>query len=238
MNLALGVIVIFIIAIPGIIFRLTYLSSHYSKRTINTTAVEEIFNSLFPAFFFHGICIVFLIKIGEVIDFQFIYNLLIGNNTAKNIDVLNNYIGTFLFYIFCNILLNYASAQALRYYVLKYRLYNKIPFLTIYNKWYHVLKPPNGDNSEISVWVDVLVETKNDSVLYRGFITDFWLDRDGGICELHIENVRRREFKNDEKQLSEDEIIQRYYNIPGERFIIKYQDVKNMNLIYYESEIN
>jgi hypothetical protein len=252
MNLALGVLVIFIIAIPGIVFRLTYLSSPYSKRTISTTAIDEIFNSLIPAFIFHGIFILILDAAGKQVDFQFIYNLLIGNNTAKNIDALNGYLAGFMTYMLINTAVNFACAWLLRQGALKYKWYQKLPILSIYNKWYHVLKPESNENGKISVWLDVLVETKTGDLLYRGFLTDFWLDKDGGIRELHFENVRRRVFTNDpvrevssgdpgneseeiaptEEQLRE--VDQRYYYIPGERFIIKYEDVRNMNITYYE----
>jgi hypothetical protein len=291
MNLALGVLVIFLIAIPGIVFRLTYLSSPYSRRTINTTAIDEIFNSLIPAFIFHALFILILEYCGKKVDFQFIYNLLIGNSNAKNIDELNDYLGSFLLYILANTIVNFGFAWTLRYLVLKYKWYKALSFLTIYNRWYAILKPEPGDNGNISVWLDLLVETKDASIIYRGFLTDFWLDKDGGIRELHFENVRRRVFKNDEglgtpnaalntladegqkgivpvapgvnqqltppetnaesttsstseesatEELAPEEIQEidnRYYYIPGEHFIIKYEDVLNMNITYYEEEL-
>ena len=101
----------------------------------------------------------------------------------------------------------------------------------------------------------MLLETKDGGVLYRGFLTDFWLDKEGGIRELHFENVRRRIFKNDietrsielkinEKldeaepaELEINDLDERYYYIPGEHFIIKYEDVLNMNITYYEEAL-
>jgi len=259
MNLALVILVIFIIAIPGIVFRLNYLSSPYSKRTINTTAIDEIFNSLIPAFIFHAIFILIIDAGDRRVDFQYIYNLIIGNNTAKNIDKLNGYLPGFMGYILLNTLANFICAWLLRQAVLKYKWYNTIPALTIYNKWYHILKPEAGENGSISVWLDVLVETKTESILYRGFLTDFWLDKEGGVRELHFENVRRRIFKNDDTRpvdlvingerisdTGDAEIVpeesisavdERYYYIPGELFIIKYDDVKNMNITYYEESL-
>jgi hypothetical protein len=38
-----------------------------------------------------------------------------------------------------------------------------------------------------------------------------------------------------ESEITES-IDERYYYIPGERFIIKYEDVKNMNITYYSEE--
>lgn len=81
--------------------------------------------------------------------------------------------------------------------------------------------------------------------MYRGFLTDFWLDKEGGIKELHMEDVRRRVLSKDvqavHEAVNEDELAEqvdeRYYYIPGELFIIKYEDVKNMNITYFEEEI-
>jgi len=256
MNLALGVLVIFIISIPGIVFRLTYLSSPYSRRTINTTVIDEIFNSLIPAFIFHAVFILVLDARSRRVDFQFIYNPLFGNESAKNIDKLNDYLGGFFWYILLNTLVNFGFAAMLRFFVLRYKWYKTLSFLTIYNRWYPVLKPEPTENGTISVWLDVLVETKDGGVLYRGFLTDFWLDKNGGIRELHFENVRRRVFKNDadpngvsltingesvpEAEPTAQELLEvdeRYYYIPGEHFIIKYQDVLNMNITYYEEAL-
>jgi len=268
MSLAIGFLIIFLLAVPGIVFRVTYLSSPYSKRNINTTTLEEIYSSLIPAFIFHAISILILTGLGFSINFQFIFNLLIGNNGAKDINRLNHYLSPFLAYMFINTVTNFLSALLLRRLVLKYNLYKRYPVLSIYNKWYDILKPKGNKNDRISVWLDVLLETKNDMLIYRGFLTDFWLDKDGGIKELHMEDVRRRVLSRDEKiesidraiaevataatvgttsdagmndpvvfdSESTEEIDERYYHIPGEIFIIKYEDVKNMNITYYLEE--
>lgn len=265
MSLAIGFLIVFLLAVPGILFRITYLSSPYSKRNINTTTLEEIYSSLIPAFIFHAASILFLFSLGYTIDFQFVFNLLIGSNTAKNINRLNIYLTPFLVYMAINTCLNFGFALLLRRVVLRNKLYKKYPALSIYNKWYDILKPKGTRDNPISVWLDVLLETKNDVLIYRGFLTDFWLDKDGGIKELHMEDVRRRVMSKDIKLQSEEpgpgadqlpdngadtpaaleqvfeseiteSIDERYYYIPGERFIIKYEDVKNMNITYYSEE--
>ncbi|RYY12618.1 MAG: hypothetical protein EOO04_33320, partial [Chitinophagaceae bacterium] len=191
MSLAVGFLIIFLLAVPGIVFRVTYLSSPYSKRNINTTTLEEIYSSLIPAFIFHSVSVLVLSGLGYKINFQFIFNLLIANNAAKDINRLNDYLFSFLVYMFINTLVNFLAALALRKIVLKFNLYKKYPALSIYNKWYDILKPKSTAAEPISVWLDVLLETKNDTLIYRGFLTDFWLDKDGGIKELHMEDVRR-----------------------------------------------
>jgi hypothetical protein len=256
MSLAIGFLVVFLLAVPGIVFRVTYLSSPYSRRNINTTTLEEIYSSLIPAFIFHSFSVVLLHFIGHEIDYQFLFNLLIGSNTAKNLNKLNQYLPPFLIYMFINIVLNFLAAFSLRRLVLRHKLYKRFDVLSIYNKWYDILKPKTSGQEEISVWLDVVLETKNDTLIYRGFLTDFWLDKDGGIKELHMEDVRRRVLSRDETNEPADQGVQtsnqpsdtsfesdmteaideRYYHIPGERFIIKYQDVRNMNITYYAEE--
>jgi len=159
--------------------------------------------------------------------------------------------------MFINIVMNFLAAYSLRKLVLRHKLYKRFDVLSIYNKWYDILKPKSDGPEEISVWLDVVLETRNDTLIYRGFLTDFWLDKDGGIKELHMEDVRRRVLSRDEKNEPADHGIQqtstqtgdsafeaeiteaideRYYYIPGERFIIKYQDVRNMNITYYAEQ--
>jgi len=247
MNLALGVLIIFILCFPGIVFRTTYLRSRYSKRTINTTTVEEIFSSLIPALIIHFLFILSFRIFTIDIEFQLLYNLLIGNNTAKDIDRLNLEIVPFFSYILLTSLIGYFSAWWFRRIVLRKKLYNKWPSLGIYNKWYYILRPEQLHNERISVWLDLLVKSKDGLIIYRGFLRDFWLDREGGIKELHLEDVRRRLLAkdsdaftqnfnistNEEEQLIE-EVDKRYYYIPGELFILKYEDVKNINITYFE----
>ncbi|RYY28941.1 MAG: hypothetical protein EOO04_07780 [Chitinophagaceae bacterium] len=252
MSLAIGFLIVFLLAVPGIVFRVTYLSSPYSRRNINTTTLEEIYSSLIPAFIFHSFCVIVLDLLGHNIDYQFLFNLLIGSNAARNINKLNDYLPPFLVYMFINLLLNFLAALFLRRFVLRHKLYKRYNVLSIYNKWYDILKPKSNGQEEISVWLDVVLETRNDTLIYRGFLTDFWLDKDGGIKELHMEDVRRRVLSRDEpndpahdhthaaaaESTSEitEAIDERYYYIPGERFIIKYQDVRNMNITYYAEQ--
>jgi hypothetical protein len=189
MNLALGVLIIFILCFPGIVFRTTYLRSQYSKRTISTTTVEEIFSSLIPALIIHFLFIIVFRFACIDIEFQLLYNLLIGNSTAKDINRLNEEIVPFFGYISLTSLTGCFSAWQFRRIVLQKKLYNKYPSLGIYNKWYYILRPEQLHNEKISVWLDLLVESKDGLIIYRGFLRDFWLDREGGVKELHLDII-------------------------------------------------
>ncbi len=244
MNLALGFIVLFLIALPGIVFRVTYLSSPYSRRKINTTAIDEIFSSLIPAFAVHSVCLLLLIYCGHrKIQFNFLFTLLTGNNSRSlDIDAINNFLPGFVTYLVVNVIINFFIAWIARLIVIKYRLDKLFPILRIYNHWYNILKP----NAQVSVWLDLLVSTQDGDMLYRGFLDEFYLDQ-GNIEELHLTRVRRRKLSlegvyaaaesgQDFSERESSTFDSRYYFIEGEQFVIKYAEVKNINITYYSLE--
>jgi hypothetical protein len=187
-------------------------------------------------------------NIGYQIDFQFIYNLLIGNAKAQNINDLNENLSHFLMYMSLNITVNFLAAIFFRSLVIKRGWDQKVKILKIYSDWYYKFKKPKNDKGKISVYLDLLIETKSESILYRGFLADFNVANNGALEELFLYDVRRRIFSNDTKKeeyliAPNDEenngslVDQRYYYIPGDLFYVKYADVKNMNIWYFEESI-
>lgn|GEM_PF-3459684 len=254
MNLALGVLIIFILSLPGFVFRQTYFSSYFSKRTVKTSTVEEIFISLLPATFIHIFFILVIRVFGYTINFQFIFELITGSVAAKDINLLNGYLPWFTLYLTTNLGANALSAYGLRRFVLKKGWDRQHPVFAIYNEWYYMLSNGVGDqpeDSQRSVWLDVLVETKNDMVLYCGILNEYTLDANKEIKELRMSGVRRRYLSKDTPignnpsqednvdALSEEVFDERYYFIPGNQFIISMKEIKNLNITYYsENDYN
>jgi len=147
-----------------------------------------------------------------------------------------------------NITVNFLAAIFFRSLVIKRGWDQKVKILKIYSDWYYKFKKPKNDKGKISVYLDLLIETKSESILYRGFLADFNVANNGALEELFLYDVRRRIFSNDTKKeeyliAPNDEenngslVDQRYYYIPGDLFYVKYADVKNMNIWYFEESI-
>ncbi len=72
-----------------------------------------------------------------------------------------------------------------------------------------------------------------------GYIESFELkNSEEGLSTISLIKVYRRELKNDSPQnIDEQNIDDRYYSIPGQRFILKYSDIRNLSIAYlYISE--
>jgi hypothetical protein len=179
LNLALGVLIIFILSLPGFVFRQTYFYNYFSKRTVKTSTVEEIFISLLPATFIHILFLIIIRIFGFPINFQFIFELITGSVAAKDINLLNDYLPLFTLYLTTNIGASVLLAYGLRRLVLKNEWDRKYPVLAIYNEWYYILSKDvvnQSEDSQRSVWLDILVETKSDMVLYCGFLDEYTLE--------------------------------------------------------------
>ncbi|MGE6106049.1 hypothetical protein ACLHZT_20965, partial [Aeromonas veronii] len=64
---------------------------------------------------------------------------------------------------------------------------------------------------------------------YYGFLDDFYLDQDGQLDRIVLFDVYRRDIKSDDNGENNTE---RYYQIKGDRLILKYSQIINMNLEY------
>lgn len=110
------------------------------------------------------------------------------------------------------------------------------------NDWHYVLSGRNlntddtGPVQEVkAVYVDVLVETKEGSVLYCGLLDEFYLSEDG-VDRICLYEVYRRRFDQDIKdseRMPNKSFDERYYKMPGDLFVIPYSQIRNLNLTYY-----
>lgn len=93
--------------------------------------------------------------------------------------------------------------------------------------------------------VSCLVDLKEGSYLYYGILKEFYLNKDGSLDRIVIEEASRRSLDKDERSEPENDLTydeevaleasnqERFYEIKGDRIILKYSDIKNINLEYY-----
>lgn len=277
MNFLFNALIITLLLLPGVILRLCYLSIFYSKKTFRSSFAEELLLSLLPTFIIQSVG--FLI-IRNKIDLSTFYLLLINSDKTIQHNFNSNSISYFLLY--CVIV--YIAAALLgiffRKIVRHYSLDVRIPLLRLYNDWYYHLwgfvsvdeKGKKFFNETDNVWLDILVDNKDGSYIYGGWLFEFILSKEEGLDFLCLNGVRRRKLdmdKRNEVQKKKDSfeelaefsndinvsydnyqdknetveqlnnyIDERYYDMPGQNFIIPYKEVKNINIIYFKEEVN
>ena len=274
MNVLFNALIIALLLLPGVILRVSYLSLFYSKKTFRSSFAEELLLSLLPTFIIQSIG--FLI-IKNHVDVGTLYLLLINSDKTIQHNLNAEGIANFLWY--CTLV--YLAAAVLgftfRKLVQKYSLDVRIPVLRLYNDWYYhlwgfVSRDHNGKRifNEIDiVWLDVLVDNKDGSYIYSGWLFEFILSKEEGLDFLCLNGARRRRMDKDQPEeffaegetafennsdlnISYDNyehgdatveqvnnyIDKRYYDMPGQNFIIPYKEVKNINIIYFVEEVN
>jgi len=104
------------------------------------------------------------------------------------------------------------------------------------------------------VFVSVVVEQGDDSILYWGLLSDYVFDRTGALNKIVLTDAQRRFLTSEsdrESDSSDDEDSEsaddgrpkkkglplssdRYYSIRGEYFVIEYEGVQTLNVEYYQ----
>jgi len=82
--------------------------------------------------------------------------------------------------------------------------------------------------------ISAIIEVAKDAVLYVGVLDDFFFDSDGKLDRLILQSVARRPLSAD-KSKSATEIgstDERFYDIDGDSFVLRYEDVKTLNVQY------
>lgn len=103
--------------------------------------------------------------------------------------------------------------------------------------WYYELKGKLSEevNAQI-IKLSCLVDSSGNNYLYYGYLEDFYLDKNGQLDRIVLSDVYRRNLHNDEitdiagSETSDD--AGRFYQIKGDRLVIKYDKVINLNIEY------
>ncbi|MBB1300993.1 hypothetical protein H5183_06560 [Pseudoalteromonas sp. SR44-8] len=243
MNIAFPAFFILILIIPGFIFQNSY------EKVENTSIEKKPFDvSSSLAFFYALILHCFLIYVlvplsGSEVNFELCIKLLTGSKTLSETElgVINRSIPRVLIYFALSFLLAYIFGKFVQWGIFKLNPY-KSSKLSFDTPWYYELKGKLSDTQDAQIIkLSCLVESKNTAFLYYGLLEDFYLDSNGQLDRVVLVDAMRRPIESDE--MSTDDLqnsgSQRFYEIKGDRLILKYEDIKNINIEYlYITEEN
>lgn len=78
--------------------------------------------------------------------------------------------------------------------------------------------------------IDVLVDTQEEPVLYRGTLFEYYLAKTNSLDKIIITNAMRRGLNNVESN--------EFHEFNSDLFIIENKHIKNINIKYYYAEEN
>ncbi|MBP9689681.1 MAG: hypothetical protein KBE91_08735 [Bacteroidia bacterium] len=250
MNIALATIAVFILLTPGFLFRRFYYTEEFSKEYFKQSYLDLFFSSLLPSAVIHILGYYLIISCsGNSIDVKVLGTVLSGTNDATLInrafDALYDDVFKIVFYLVVLGIISAISGYMVRKLIRILKLDRKFKLLRFQNDWHYVFtgeildfpKVP-GKSEEVDItYIDALVKTDEGTIIYMGLLADYVLSKDGGLDRVYLKNVRRR-FLNTLQENIEIETPNKYYELPGEFFVLSYDKIINLHITYYKVSID
>lgn len=240
MNIALPTVVLFILLIPGLLFRRFYYTEEFSKEYFKQTFFGTFFSAFLPSLLFH-ICWYFVVAyLGYNIDLSILGDLLSGQNDENVYRAIESNIGKITGYNFSIAIAaglgGFLSKKVIRNYKLD-RIYKLFRFQ---NSWHYVLKGEFFDFPRASfdledsgveeiefVYVDAIIDTNAGTFLYEGIFVDYELSANSGLNYITLKNTSRKLISINKQDDGES------YPINGHIVVLPFHQIKNINLSFY-----
>ena len=255
MNIAFPALIILLLVLPGAIFRYSYArgswgwSSPVSFRTVS----DELAYSAIFAVGLHFVWLLLADIFGYQADFPSLLALVSGSYGAKGeryeaaIAAIADHpkaIAAYFLSLFAVVSIGGRLAHVL---VRRTRLDLKTQVFRFKNEWHYLLtgeilsfKEVSIDPREIDgVFLSAVIDHGKESYLYRGIVEDWSFDKDGELDTVRLRFAHRRflsaDRENDLAGASGDYIPpdDRYYEIHGDLFLLRYAQTKTLNLDYF-----
>jgi len=246
MSIALTGILVFLLLVPGFIYRRFYYSEEFSKQYFTENFFIAFSSSFFPSLLLY-LSLLFIVSIdGYKVDVEILGNLLSNNeNASKALAKLESTFKEITIFHLILYVLSALSGYVVRKTVRFYKLDRLSKFFRFQNTWHYIFSGEFFDfkrtDYELSrnsvedielIYVDALVQTLEGTIIYDGILISYDLAKTGGLDRIVLTQVQRRFMKDDQNK----ETKEKYYNIPGHVFILPFDKILNLNLTYYALE--
>ena len=248
MSLALSTIVLFVLLLPGITFRRFYYAEEFSHQYFRENLFLVFTATIVPSLAFQllGYWLAHWWKPAP--DLVVLGKLVAGGE--QTIVALTN-VTTHLPRIVTHQLLLCALAGATgwlsRKTIRAQKWDRKYKLFRYQNSWHYLLTGEFFDfpRAEIDlrddrvedievIFVSAIQDTAAGTYLYDGVLVDYELGRDGGLKTISLKATKRRKITEDAPGGVPDSEDRRYYPVRGHLLVLKYAELKNLNLTYYK----
>jgi hypothetical protein len=250
MNFAFTTVLLLVFLLPGAIFRRFYFTEQFSKQYSKSSFLELALSGFMGSIVLHSLWIYFASLLSTPVNFQVIGMLLMSKDFPSfafvNIDkYLSNITIYFSSLLILSAVFGYFSHRIIR----RFGLDRKFKLLRFQNYWHYImfgefhdfpraaitLQHHTTEDIEL-VFVDVLIETKDESLVYQGILVDYELTKEGGLDCIYLKGVKRTPLSRLKNKFISTQIEQETFAIPGQVMILPYSTIKNLNFSYYTIE--
>lgn len=245
MNFALPTLTLLFLLTPGLIFRRFYYTGEFSEEYFKATFSDLLTSTIIPSIFINFLAYCCVMK-WYVLNTSTFSVLISGTDDADQINTalnsIYNFKGQLLLYLLLTCFLGAVFGIVTKYLVRKHKIDRRHQMFRFSNQWHYlftaeILDFPGfrGLTDQVEIrYLDVLVDTAAGSIIYSGSLEHYILNKQGGIDSIYLSEVKRR-YLNDDETVSKESS---YYFLPGEFFIIPFNQIKNLHITYYAVETN
>ena len=255
MSFAFPALLVFLLVLPGIILRYSYARGPWgwASPTSMRRVSEELAYGVAFALVLHAGWLLVVRGLGFEPDVDSMLLLLVGNfgERSRYLDrVLASVPGHYSGVAGYLVSLYGASAVAGNLghrAVRRLKLDHRTKTFRFDNYWYYMLTGEVLDFRENSaegrrvdgVYLSAVVDHGAGSYLYRGIVSDFTFDRDGALDTIVLADAHRRSLADDRAEsgppagVGPSEPDERYYEIRGDFLILRYSELRTLNLDYF-----
>jgi hypothetical protein len=249
-SIALSTIVLFVLLLPGIAYRRLYYSEEFSQQYFRENLFLVFTATIVPSLIFQLVGFWMARALGHPSDLTVLGQLMAGGDDS--IAALGA-VERQLDYIVLHQLLLIALAGAAGYLgrkaIRRWKWDRKYKLFRYQNNWHYLLRGEIFDFPRAAidlqqdrveeieiVFVSTIQDTAAGTYLYDGVLVDYELARDGGLLTISLKSVKRRRLVEDAPKGQSDDPDLRYYPVRGNLLVLKYAELKNLNLTYYTLE--
>ncbi|MBB5498773.1 hypothetical protein [Paraburkholderia sp. MM5384-R2] len=246
MNVAFPALFLFLVVLPGFLFRQFFQRNEV--RTFDHAPFSAVvLKALLCAALFNGAAVIAARIAGYVIELGDIVRLLVGGaSSLKDLDGrltwLNLHpvtgVGYFVLTTGLALVAAFIWRGAVQYWELDRMGHPLAGVARGDAPWYYLfsgLDHPREDAID-GAMVAAVVEFKEGSFLYTGVLGDYEVNVDGQLDRLLLVQAQRRKLETDRKyDATNDQFIEgptRFYPIAGDVFVLRYEEVKTLNVTY------
>ncbi len=244
MNIAFSAVLVFILVLPGLLFRYTYQRGFFRRSPVTVPSfAEDLAFSVLWAGLLHTLWLNLFALFGLRLEYGPLLALLVGQFGRDQIYLddavlaLQTAHAAITFYFLSLFAAGYGMGYAFHALVRRQRWDRTTRAFRFPNEWYYLFSGEEADVDEPNVYVTVLLELKEGTYLYRGILQAWYFDRQGSLERIVLEEVLRRRLSED-RDSSEPYLPpmrgtdERYYSVEGDLLVLRYNEIKTLNVEY------
>jgi hypothetical protein len=244
MNFALPAILLFLIVLPGFMFR-------SRLKLVEQTSLDYspfgrvVAGGVLWAITLHIVWLCVTYALGWTLKTDALIGLLSSSSQLQDIAVAA--VSASALRVAAYFLSLYAFAlfvpPIVRWAIIRWRLDRAgVPLASIFRfseaPWYYLLTGADFDEPPGGVSVAAVVDVGGQPYLYVGILVNFFFNATGQLDRLVLESVARRPLSRD--KTGADDLVtddrQRFYDVEGTYFVLRYAEIVTLNIKYFRLE--